>query len=186
MLKRVPVLHVLNMLGEFWRQISFVLAIVINLMVCWCYQIPKDVAADGDAATLTAATMECSGSIGGVAYSKAISLLGFIQTGTSLTIMFLFVLNFGPLVVKKGWDDYRRKAPDFLVEGGGGRAMFPLVAAWSMLRYPFFMYYVVYCAFTLLGNFARQDSAEDFCRLKARRCTAMDRIFIPAYCFAIS
>ena len=33
---------------------------------------------------------------------------------------------------------------------------------------------------------ARHDSAEDFCRLKARRCTAMDRIFIPAYCFAIS
>ena len=32
---------------------------------------------------------------------------------------------------------------------------------------------------------ARHDSAEDFCRLKARRCTAMNRIFIPAYCFAI-
>ncbi len=26
---------------------------------------------------------------------------------------------------------------------------------------------------------------EDFCRLKARRCTAMDWIFILAYCFAI-
>ena len=34
--------------------------------------------------------------------------------------------------------------------------------------------------------FARRDSAEDVCRLKARRCTAMGRIFIPAYCFAIS
>ena len=33
---------------------------------------------------------------------------------------------------------------------------------------------------------ARHDSAEDLCRLKARRCTGMDRIFIPAYCFAIS
>ena len=33
---------------------------------------------------------------------------------------------------------------------------------------------------------ARRDSAEDFCRLKARRCTAMGSIFIPAYCFAIS
>ena len=32
---------------------------------------------------------------------------------------------------------------------------------------------------------ARRDSAEDFCRLKARRCTATDRIFIPAYCFAL-
>ena len=32
---------------------------------------------------------------------------------------------------------------------------------------------------------ARHDSAEDFCRLKARRCTAMDWIFILAYCFAI-
>ena len=32
---------------------------------------------------------------------------------------------------------------------------------------------------------ARQDSAEDFCRLNARRCTAMDWIFILAYCFAI-
>ena len=32
---------------------------------------------------------------------------------------------------------------------------------------------------------ARHDSAEEFCRLKARRCTAMAWIFIPAYCFAI-
>ena len=32
---------------------------------------------------------------------------------------------------------------------------------------------------------ARRDSAEDFCRLKARRCKAMAWIFIPAYCFAI-
>ena len=32
---------------------------------------------------------------------------------------------------------------------------------------------------------ARHDSAEDFCRLKARRCTAMAWIFIPAYCFAL-
>ena len=34
-------------------------------------------------------------------------------------------------------------------------------------------------------KFARHESAEDFCRLKARRCTAMDWIFIPAYSFAI-
>ena len=34
-------------------------------------------------------------------------------------------------------------------------------------------------------DYARHDSAEDFCRLKARRCTAMDRVFILAYCFAI-
>ena len=33
--------------------------------------------------------------------------------------------------------------------------------------------------------FARRDSAEDFCRLKAPRCTAVAWIFIPAYCFAI-
>ena len=32
---------------------------------------------------------------------------------------------------------------------------------------------------------ARHDSAEDFSRLKAPCCTAMDWIFIPAYCFAI-
>ena len=32
---------------------------------------------------------------------------------------------------------------------------------------------------------ARRDSAEDFSRLKARRCTAMAWILIPAYCFAI-
>ena len=32
---------------------------------------------------------------------------------------------------------------------------------------------------------ARHDSAEDFRRLKARRCTAMDWIFIPAYCFVV-
>ena len=32
---------------------------------------------------------------------------------------------------------------------------------------------------------ARHASAEDFCRLKAPCCTAMDWIFIPAYCFAI-
>ena len=32
---------------------------------------------------------------------------------------------------------------------------------------------------------ARHDSAEDFCRLKARRCTVMAWIFILAYCFAI-
>ena len=32
---------------------------------------------------------------------------------------------------------------------------------------------------------ARHDSAEDFSRMYARRCTATDRIFIPAYCFAI-
>ena len=33
---------------------------------------------------------------------------------------------------------------------------------------------------------ARQDSAEDFSRLDALRLfTAMDRIFIPAYCFAL-
>ena len=38
----------------------------------------------------------------------------------------------------------------------------------------------------LLRFTARHDSAEDFYRLKARRCTAMSRIFIPAYCFAIS
>ena len=36
----------------------------------------------------------------------------------------------------------------------------------------------------LVLSFARQDSAEDFCRLKTPRCTAMDWIFIP-YCFAI-
>ena len=38
------------------------------------------------------------------------------------------------------------------------------------------------------GLQARHDSAEYFCRLKARRCTAShgDSIFIPAYCFAIS
>ena len=36
------------------------------------------------------------------------------------------------------------------------------------------------------ANPARHGSAEAFSRLKARRCTAMDRIFIPAYCFAIS
>ena len=33
---------------------------------------------------------------------------------------------------------------------------------------------------------ARQDSAEDFSRLNALLCTAMDRILIPAYCFANS
>ena len=33
---------------------------------------------------------------------------------------------------------------------------------------------------------ARRDSAEDLSRLKARRCTAMDWVFIPAYCFAFS
>ena len=33
---------------------------------------------------------------------------------------------------------------------------------------------------------ARRDSAEDFSRLKSRRCTAVDWNFIPAYCFAIS
>ena len=38
----------------------------------------------------------------------------------------------------------------------------------------------------VLIHHARRDSAEDFCRLKARRCTAMTWIFIPAYCFAIS
>ena len=32
---------------------------------------------------------------------------------------------------------------------------------------------------------ARQDSAEDFCRLKAPCCTAIDWIFIPAHCFAL-
>ena len=32
---------------------------------------------------------------------------------------------------------------------------------------------------------ARHDSAEDFCRLKAPCFTAVDWIFIPAYCFAI-
>ena len=36
------------------------------------------------------------------------------------------------------------------------------------------------------AKWARQDSTEDFCRLKARRCTAMGSIFIPAHCFAIS
>ena len=36
------------------------------------------------------------------------------------------------------------------------------------------------------GHFkARQDSAEDCCRLKAPYCTAMDWLLIPAYCFAI-
>ena len=34
-------------------------------------------------------------------------------------------------------------------------------------------------------EYARHDSAEDFCRLKALHCTAMDWIFIPAYRFAI-
>ena len=34
-------------------------------------------------------------------------------------------------------------------------------------------------------DMARHDSAEYSCRLKARRCTAMDWIFILAYCFAI-
>ena len=38
----------------------------------------------------------------------------------------------------------------------------------------------------IIDDDARRDSAEDFCRLQARRCTALDRIFIPAYCFAIS
>ena len=33
---------------------------------------------------------------------------------------------------------------------------------------------------------AHHDSAEDFFRLKAARCTAMAWVFIPAYCFAIS
>jgi len=33
---------------------------------------------------------------------------------------------------------------------------------------------------------ARRDSAEDFSRLNALLCTAVDRILIPAYCFAIS
>ncbi len=33
---------------------------------------------------------------------------------------------------------------------------------------------------------ARRDSAEDFSRLNALLCTAMDRILIPAYCFANS
>ena len=32
---------------------------------------------------------------------------------------------------------------------------------------------------------ARRDSAEGFSRLKARRCTAMAWIFIPAHCLAI-
>ena len=34
-------------------------------------------------------------------------------------------------------------------------------------------------------NKARHDSAEDFTRLKAPCCTAMDWMLIPAYCFAI-
>ena len=33
---------------------------------------------------------------------------------------------------------------------------------------------------------ARQDSAEDFSRLNALRCTAMDWVLILAYCFAFS
>ena len=33
-------------------------------------------------------------------------------------------------------------------------------------------------------HLARQDSAEDFCRLKVQRCTAMGWILIPAYCSA--
>ena len=49
------------------------------------------------------------------------------------------------------------------------------------------------CFMDQLGAFAdkggaagvRRDFAEDFSRLKARRCTAMAWIFIPAYCFAI-
>ena len=40
-------------------------------------------------------------------------------------------------------------------------------------------------AVSLAAGNARHDSAEDFCRLKARRYTAMDWIFILAYCFAI-
>ena len=35
------------------------------------------------------------------------------------------------------------------------------------------------------GIMARQDSAEDFSRLDALLFTAMARIFIPAYCFAL-
>ncbi len=35
------------------------------------------------------------------------------------------------------------------------------------------------------ANDARRDSAEDFSRLNALLCTAMGRILIPAYCFAI-
>ena len=36
-----------------------------------------------------------------------------------------------------------------------------------------------------LTAYARRDSAEDFSRLKARRCTAMDWILIPACCFVL-
>ena len=38
---------------------------------------------------------------------------------------------------------------------------------------------------TVTMTTARHDSAEDFCRSNSRRCTAMDWIFILAYCFAI-
>ena len=37
-----------------------------------------------------------------------------------------------------------------------------------------------------LARAARHDSAEDFSRLNALLCTAMDRILIPVYCFANS
>jgi len=38
----------------------------------------------------------------------------------------------------------------------------------------------------LSGYTARHDSAEEFCRLNARLCTAMAWIFIPAHCFCTS
>ena len=38
---------------------------------------------------------------------------------------------------------------------------------------------------TYADSLARRDSAEDFSRLNARRCTAKAWIFIPAYCSAI-
>ena len=43
------------------------------------------------------------------------------------------------------------------------------------------MFKVVACCLPVMDS-----AAEDFSRLKARRCTATDWIFIPACCFAIS
>ena len=44
--------------------------------------------------------------------------------------------------------------------------------------------FAVMCPHTAYWQ-ARHGSAEDFCRLKAPCCTAMDWIFIPAHCFAL-
>ena len=49
-------------------------------------------------------------------------------------------------------------------------------------QWKFSLYFVGYCDAAAIP--ARQDSAEDFCRLKVQRYTAHGLVLIPAYCFA--